>query len=451
MTWLRRLPIRARLSLGFAVAMVVLFAGVAFGLYTSMANALLDEVDTGLRFRAATVVADVPVQERSSARPPSELVESNESFLQIVEPNGSVVRSTVSNASLLRVSELHALDEPTFFTRRVAGVENVGRLLAVPAMSGTQRLVVVVGASLSDRADAMKQLLVYLVIAAPVALVLACGAGWLLAGAALRPVERLRGQASAISLSGLDRRLSEPSANDEIGRLARTLNEMLDRLRESFETERRFLDNASHELRTPLSALKMELDLARARPRTSEELRRALDSASEETDRLARLAEDLLVLSRARGGKLSVHREPTSLREVVSTTARRFDAAAASAGISIVATAPDESVSIDATRATQAIGDLLDNAIRHSSRGGIVRVDGSVVNGIVSIVVEDSGEGFTPKLLTRALEPFAEGSSNNGAGLGLAIVRAIAEGHGGTAVAENRPGGGARVTFTLGC
>jgi signal transduction histidine kinase len=251
-------------------------------------------------------------------------------------------------------------------------------------------------------------------------------------------------------MSGLDRRLTEPPADDEIGRLARTLNAMLDRLRDSFETERRFLDNASHELRTPLSALKMELDLSRARPRTPEEMARALESASEETDRLARLADDLLILSRVQQGKLPVHRQATSLDALISTSARRFEAAASSAGITLDASAADGSVELDEVRMSQAIGDLIDNAIRHTPAGGSVSITGALSDGTATIVVEDTGPGFPSDVLARAFEPFAAGSNDHGAGLGLAIVRAIAEGHGGTATAENRPGGGARVTVTFG-
>ena len=129
-------------------------------------------------------------------------------------------------------------------------------------------------------------------VGGPLALVVASVVGWLVAGAALRPVERMRQQASAISASGPDERLTLPDADDEIRRLAQTLNDDVGAARRRVRAERRFLDNASHELRTPLTALKAELDLARARPRDATELRAALDSASEEADRLARLAED---------------------------------------------------------------------------------------------------------------------------------------------------------------
>src|SRR5205085_9263404 len=144
---------------------------------------------------------------------------------------------------------------------------------------------------------------------------------WLLAGAALRPVERMRREADAISLAEPSRRLPIPPTRDELARLGSTLNSMLDRLHHSLQREQRFLDEASHELRTPLGVLRMELDLALSRARTPEELHEALRSASRETDRLVRLAEDLLVLSRERNGSIPVHRRETSMRDLLEQAA----------------------------------------------------------------------------------------------------------------------------------
>src|SRR5919197_742773 len=144
--------------------------------------------------------------------------------------------------------------------------------------------------------------------------------GWALAGAALRPVERMRGEAAAISLAEPERRLAVPPTGDELAGLATTLNAMLDRLQEAVQREQRFLDAAGHELRTPLGVLRMELDLALARARTREELAAALRNASEETDRLVRLAEDLLVASRTSGGRLPLHRSETEVDELLHRT-----------------------------------------------------------------------------------------------------------------------------------
>src|SRR5439155_6515661 len=172
-----------------------------------------------------------------------------------------------------------------------------------------------------DRIESLSRLLQAFVFGGPIALLLASLAGWLAAGIALRPVERMRREAEAISLAEPSRRLPVPETGDELARLGITLNSMLDRLHHSLQREQRFLDEASHELRTPLSVLRMELDLALSRARTPEELQAALRSASRETDRLVRLAEDLLVLGREREGSIPLHRRDTDLRELLEQAA----------------------------------------------------------------------------------------------------------------------------------
>ena len=202
------------------------------------------------------------------------MIEPDEAFAQVLDGSGTVVRSNeiVRAAAMLPADVVRSLQAPAFFDRRLPGIDNVTRLLAVPVQTPSGRAVVVVGGSLQDRADQLLQLGVTLAIGTPIAVVLISLAGWLLAGAALRPVERMRREAAAISSSDPESRLTLPPADDEIKRLGATLNAMLDRIQGSVERERRFVDDASHELRTPLSILKAELDLALARPRTSDEL-----------------------------------------------------------------------------------------------------------------------------------------------------------------------------------
>jgi signal transduction histidine kinase len=309
---------------------------------------------------------------------------------------------------------------------------------------------------MSDRTDALRLVAVFFFAGGPVALLLASTAGWLVAGAALRPVERMRRQASAISASGMDQRLSVPDPDDEIRRLGDTLNAMLERLDEAMRSERQFLDNASHELRTPLTALKAELDLARARPRSPAELSAALESASEETDRLARMADELLLLSRAHGGRLPVQPEDTSLREVLVASANLFRTRAATAGVSIDVSVADTTVHVDGSRVRQALDNLLDNALRFSRHK--IELRGAIKNGAVHITVDDDGPGFARGFEHRAFVAFQRigGDANErrdggteGAGLGLAIVKMVADSHGGGVTAENPPDGGARVTLTL--
>ncbi len=407
--------------------MAVLFAAIGVALYLSMAGTLLDVIDTGLRFRAATIEA---YPDRSTARPSATLMEPNEGFVQIASSDGRLLRSSIEgdSRSVLPEGTIARTRGPAFFVRSLPVVGHV-RILALRVRDGR---VAIVGASLSDRDDALRLLMIYLLGGGPLALAAASYLGWRVAGGALRPVERLRQEASAITVSGLERRLSVPGPDDEVRRLAETLNEMLDRLEKSLDVERRFLDTASHEIRTPLAILKAELDIALSRERAPDELKAVLESAQAEADHLVRLAEDLLVMARARGGGLPVERRDVSLRTIIDEAVARFGAAARASGVRIETDAPECVVCVDGMRVRQAVDNLVDNAIRYSSH---VWVSASVTEDEASIVVEDDGPGFE--------------SSTNSAGLGLRIVRAIAEGHGGVLGVGVRDGGGASVVLTL--
>ncbi len=273
------------------------------------------------------------------------------------------------------------------------------------------------------------------------AVALASLVGYLLAAAGLRPVEAIRRRASEVSLSGEEERLPVPGARDEVRRLAETLNEMLDRLRGSFERERRFVADASHELRTPVAVLKTELEGALRAGGHRPEVREALVAAIEECDHLAQLADDLLVVARAAEGGLPVRAEELRARAVLEGVRRRFEDRADGRGRRIEVDAPDDlTLHADPGRMRQALGNLVDNALRYGD--GEVTLSARAVDGSVAIEVADQGPGFDGEIAPRAFERFARGDrarTRGGSGLGMAIVREVAEAHGGSA--EIVPGG----------
>jgi two-component system OmpR family sensor kinase len=426
----KRLPLRVRLTLAFAVAMAVVLAVLGAFLYVRVRGTLDEQIDQSLRSRAQTAAIA-----RAGPR-----VGDDEGFVQVLGEGAT---------GLLSRQEVERARRESFFAERASmrDVEGPVRLF-VTEENGA---VVVAGASLDDRDEAVSALLTQLAIGGPIALVLASLAGFALAGAALRPVEAMRQSAQEISARVDGDRLPEPEGDDEIARLARTLNEMLARLEAGLERERRFVAEASHELRTPLASLKAELELALRRPRSTDELRAAIAAAAEETDRLAALAEDLLVLARSDEGRLRVANEPIQARDLLETVARRFAARAADAGrdLDVHASATLEGRG-DRALLEQAVGNLVDNALRYGS--GTVRLAAGAENGSFALAVSDDGEGFPPDFLPRAFERFsrADGARAPGStGLGLAIVEAIARAHGGTASARNTADGGARVALRL--
>ncbi|HSJ43884.1 MAG TPA: ATP-binding protein [Euzebyales bacterium] len=322
------------------------------------------------------------------------------------------------------------------------------RLLGRPADDG---VTVMVGASLADVADALELLLAQLVIGGVAALALASVAGYVLAGAALRPVEEMRRRATAISADTAGERLPLPVAHDEVRRLGETLNAMLERLDGGVRRERRFIADASHELRSPLALLQTELDLARRRPRRPEDLQDALHSAGEEVDRLTRLAEDLLVLASTEEEQLRLQRASFAVRDLLEQVARQFATRADAADRAVeVGHTPPGSMDGDRLRLERALGNLVDNALRHG--GGRILLDAAADDGGVVLRVSDEGAGFPAAFVSSAFERFTrddEARTEPGAGLGLAIVETIARAHGGQARAANRPEGGAIVELVI--
>jgi signal transduction histidine kinase len=306
--------------------------------------------------------------------------------------------------------------------------------------------VVVVGTSLEDRDEAVAELTGLLLVAGPIALLAASLLGYLLAATALRPVEAMRARAGEISGARSGERLPLPAARDELRRLGQTLNAMLERIDAALARERAFVADAGHELRTPVAILKAEIELALAGDRSPQELRAALASAREETDRLARLADDLLVLARADEGGLPIHPEPVAAIEVLEAVAARFAARAAEEGRSVEVDAePGATLIADRLRVEQAVTNRVDNALRHGAGPVVVRARRA--GDAIELSVEDAGHGVPPGDAEEVFGRFVRGASadGQGAGLGLAIVRAIARAHGGDARLDATPGGAAAV------
>jgi signal transduction histidine kinase len=412
------LPIRWRLALAFAVAMAVVLSALGAFLYVRLENSLTDGLDETLEVRAAQIDATAAIGPAG-----------DEGVIQVFDTRGRLIASSPGrSAPLLTADEIARARARAFTFERDAR-----RVLVTPRSGGS---VLAVGVSLEDRDEALRSLLAQLLVVGPLALLLSSVGGYFLAAAALRPVEAMRREAEAVSAAEPGRRLTLPPADDELRRLGETLNQMLASLETALERERRFVADASHELRTPLAMLRAELELALRRERTPEELDRAVRSAAEETERLSRLAEDLLVLARSEGGKLPVRREPVAVAELIEGIAERFRPQADDAGRVIETKSEDGLVvHVDRLRAEQAVGNLVDNALRHG-RGRILveaRREGAET---VELHVRDEGPGFPAELVDKAFEPFSRGDSARtgpGAGLGLSIVDVIARAHGGSA------------------
>jgi len=430
-----RVPIRVRLTAAFALATAIVLTGAGLFVYVQLRGDLDESIDDALRARATTVTASGAGGE----------ADREDGFARVLGPGEREVEGAggASGPLLSAAERRRAARGPIVFERDVAGIDGTARILARP---GRPSMVVAVGRSLQDRNETLAGLVAAFAVGGPLAIVLASLLGYGLAAGAMRPVEAMRRRAAEVSLAGGEERLPLPDARDEVHALGSTLNEMLDRLRGSFDRERQFVADASHELRTPVAVVKAELEAALRADDLGPDSRESLVAAVEECDSLAQLAEDLLVLARSADGKLPVRPEELDVAELLATVRERFADRAAERGREIRVDAPEGLVlEADPLRLRQALGNLVDNALRHGE--GDVELTARRAEGDVALEVSDSGPGFGG-MGDSAFERFVRGDAartRGGAGLGLAIVRAVAEAHGGSATVAR----GAAVSLSL--
>jgi heavy metal sensor kinase len=448
-----RIPIRLRVTLAFALVSALVLAALGYFVYARFDSELSSQIDQSLRTHGDDIASLVDGGDLASN---AKLLGREESFAQVLTSDGSIYASTPQLGANPQITPAEAAraSRASFVVTRphVRSISGQARLLARPASGpGGETFVVVTAASLDDRDDSLANLRTLLLIGIPIALLLASAAGYAVSGRALRPVEAMRRRAAAISAAEPEGRLPLPAADDEIRRLGETLNQMLGRLDAAIERERAFVDDASHELRTPLAMHKAELELALRYARTPEEMRAAISSAVVEVNRLIQLAEDLLVLARSEDGKLALEVRPVGLAGLLGDLRERFAVRIAETGRAlIVKPANGLTVEGDRLRLEQALGNLIENALRHGE--GEITIRASHNGGEVAIHVEDRGPGFAPDFIDRAFERFSRGDpsrSGSGTGLGLAIVDAIARAHRGSAGAANRSESGADVWIEL--
>jgi two-component system OmpR family sensor kinase len=437
------------------MALVLCATGVF--LYLRLGSELKQSIDRDLDARTKQLIAEIRVDDAGLQEAARSLLGSQpDDFTQVLTASGRLFdphppQPTDRPALTPQQAAAASRGEITVERAGIAGEDDPVRLIGRPFGFEGEDLIAVVGASLEDRDDALEELLTLLLLGGPAALLLASLAAYWTVGAALRPVEAMRRRAADVSASGSQQRLPVPAAHDELHRLGVTLNEMLDRLETALERERAFVDDASHELRTPLAAHKAELELALRYGASDQELRVAIASAIEEADRLSQLAESLLVIARSDKGRLALDLAPIRITDLFATVRDRMHARAERDGRMLTFThAPGETVRADRMRIEQALGNLLENALRHGA--GAVRVWTRHDGGRIEIHVSDDGGGFPAEFLPHAFERFRRADtarSGDGTGLGLAIVKAIASAHGGTVGARNRNGGGADVWIDL--
>jgi signal transduction histidine kinase len=435
--------VRARTTLLAALVVATALAIGSVALLVVLRTSLTRSGDAAARTRAADLAALAVGGGLPTTLPPA----GEDDVAQVVDGAGRVVAATANATGRPRITTfVPAGTDLAVRTVRLRDGEDREdyRVWVVRAGPGA----VYVGRNLDSVDETIDTVRGVLGVGLPPLLVLLAGSTWLLIGRALRPVEAIRAQVSDIGERALDRRVPVPATRDEIGRLARTMNEMLDRLQAADDRQRGFVGDASHELKGPLAAVRTELEVALAHPDRTDWPRLAGELLAEVRD-LDRLVHDLLFLARGDSGRDPLVPVPVDLDDVVldeaarlrGTTRLRVD----TAGVSAAPVLGDPGELARLTR------NLLENAERHAR--STVRVGLSCRDGAAELVVEDDGPGVPPEHRERIFDRFvrldgARSRDDGAAGLGLAIVAAIAGRHG-ASVAVTPAGGSGGARFVL--
>lgn len=444
---MRTTSVRARLTAWYGAWLLATVAGLGAAVDAMTSRALLRRVDAMLDFEFAEAAerlsAGEPAEEPAGA--PAAFHEAYR--MRAFDPDGRVVFASPG---------LAGLPPPAASGRATVdlGASGQHRVVTGDVGEGEARRTLQIASPLASYDAEMAALRGVLWTILPVGTLAATAGGWWLAGRALAPVGRMTAAARRISAENLGDRIEVDHEGDELGRLAATLNAMLDRIDRAFAASRRFTADAAHELRTPLAAIRAEAEVALIARRSPEEYAETLRSVVEEADRLTRLAERLLILAADDAGA-TLARRPFPLDEPVRAAVDLATGRAARAGVGLrLETLPEVEVLGDPDLLRQAFDNLVDNAIKFTPAGGEIVVRGELRDGRAVVEVVDTGPGIPPDAIERVFDRFYRADASRsrktgGAGLGLSIVKAVVERHGGKAEAVSTGGRGGTFRIVL--
>lgn len=462
---MKHASIRVRLTIWYGTALALIMVLFALALYLVMARALQDQIDRSLE--EAAMAASRSLEEHrfgpflllddlTQAFPELALLDK---FFQIYGPGGQI---TLQSANImtreipLSQTALQAAIEgkSTFESVRFQGEVPI-RLLSYPIRQRDSLVNIIrVGTSFQPAEEMLHRLVLVLLIASPLAVAISMLGGWFLAGRALRPVKAITLAAQRIAAGDLTQRIHTTPA-DEIGELASTFNDMIARLEASIRQIRQFSADASHELRTPLTITKGETELALRKPRPPEVYREVLESNLEEIDRMSRIVDELLFLSRADLGEIKVAMDPVQLEVLVQEVHQQATILGQERQVeTILGNVASAQVLGDEWRLREMLLNIVDNAVKYSRPHGKVELDLVVEDGQAKVSVIDHGIGISPEEQRHIFDRFyrtdsARAHAQKGTGLGLAICKWIVEAHHGHIQVHSVVGQGSAFTIFI--
>lgn len=435
--------VRTTAAAVLVVAIVLLLGAVT--LVTLVRQSLRDGLETTAEERAAALALQIetsglPDSGLPEGDDPDDLEDPEDLVWWVTDRGGAVVRASQPLGPPLPTDET---DEAT-----LRGADHPYLVVTEDAEADGEEYTVSVAASLEEVEDSTAALVLPLLIGLPLVLLLVGGTTWMVATRALAPVERIRREVEQITGDRLDRRVPEPASRDEIHRLARTMNQMLERLQDSRDRQQQFVSDASHELRSPLASIRQTAEVARAHPGALPE-GELVDAVLEESTRMQRLVEQLLLLARVDEGASARASQDVDLDDLALAVARRVQ----QPGLRVqTAGVGAGRVRGDHVALTQVVQNLVDNAARHAH--GVVALTVRETEDRAELVVEDDGPGIASEDRQRIFDRFvrldeARARDAGGSGLGLAIVAEIVAAHGGTIDVSRSDLGGARFVVSL--
>jgi heavy metal sensor kinase len=453
--------IRLRLTLWYVLLLALILAGFSAGIYLTLRHNLYANLDDSLETRANDLLPLVNYEGASPTLSQSVSINSpdlGEQFIRVYDFSGRLTFDSSGEAGTVPVNAeaVQGALAGSTVTRGISVAGDAFHIRIAPIeQNGRVTGALEVGRSAEDVSDALASLLLILGIAYPVTLAVAGFGGLFLAGRALSPVDKVTRLARRISAEDLGQRLNLRLPDDEVGRLARTFDEMITRLDDAFRRQRQFTADSSHELRTPLTAIKGQVEVALTRPRGPAAYRDVLQAVNEQVDRLIRLVGSLLTLARADAGQIPIASEAINLPDLVAGAIEQVRGAAAQRVVDLeAAPGPPVTVQGDEDLLLQLLLNLLDNAINYTPSGGKVTAGWSIDGSQVSLWVHDTGVGIASEHLPHIFDRFyrvdkARSRAEGGVGLGLSICRWIAEAHGSSISVESLPGKGSTFTIRL--
>ncbi len=472
--------LRFKLTLWYVLILGVLLISFSSFLYITLSRSLRRDVDDRLRSLAGLIASesgsprspfgfgdvDEALQTTLSLRPMGK-------FIQVMDESGRIGQKSDNLKNIQLPVSFVALRNavrglPTYETVRPLGTPAL-RVITFPVLENHHiARVVQVASSLEDVEDALNTLFIILIVTVPLALLVASLGGHFLANKAFKPIDHVTQTARLITSHNLDQPIQVPTGRDELSRLVETFNEMISRLGKSFDHIKQFTSDASHELKTPLTVLKGEVEVTLRKERSPSEYDQVLRSNLEEINRMSRIVEDLLLLSKTDIGEIRLEKEEINLTEIVREVIGQLSLLAEAKSLHLIATNHHEDVRVfaDGLRIRQLVLNLIDNGLKYTEPGGFIQVtlerhlppavseNPNQGESFVKIIVSDNGIGISKEDQEKIFDRFyradkARSRGEGGTGLGLSICKWIVEAHRGQIAVDSDLGKGTVFTVTL--